>query len=187
MWRIEQPNKMFVPAWQAQRTNQSRISYICTLWVPIYLSDNESVDMLRAGRQRLWCFLSVQNGSSHFCKIPTIRCLTFRAVSYELVGSLGCKVSKKGKYDLKIFSSHKFNVGINTTPNFVQIPKLLWKTLKSCKRKVQTKICPLLWPLGKRFRKYLFLGAFFQHFSTEFLRLFIHICKKINTKLWGHE
>ncbi len=38
--------KSLVPAWQAQRTSQWTIPFICTLWVPIHLSFNS--------QQRQW-------------------------------------------------------------------------------------------------------------------------------------
>jgi hypothetical protein len=37
---VEAELKSLVPARQAQRTNQRRIPFICTLWVPIHLSFN---------------------------------------------------------------------------------------------------------------------------------------------------
>jgi hypothetical protein len=38
--RAKAEPKSFVPAWQAQRTNQGRTPLICTPWVPIHLSFN---------------------------------------------------------------------------------------------------------------------------------------------------
>ncbi len=35
-------NLLYIPAWHAQRTNQGRTPFICTLWVPMHISFQQS-------------------------------------------------------------------------------------------------------------------------------------------------
>jgi hypothetical protein len=66
-WGVQSSQKSLVPARQAQRTNQERTPFVCTLWVPIHTSFNSQQGPPLSGLFRFECMWQWVKGELNRC------------------------------------------------------------------------------------------------------------------------